>query len=153
MIDTYSAVRTAYYTALNGNVTVTLPVAGSTVIPVYSHVPDSADYPYIFLGNQIDSGGDDVLTRTKDNRYATEHLIEIYAVTGFRTADDNGSYKVADDIANEILQIVLADTPLTITGVENVTTNYDSGTYEVERNETHLVISRQIVMRHTLSQN
>ena len=153
MIDTFAAVRTAYYTALNGNVTVTLPVEGATVIPVYSHVPDSAVYPYIYLGNQIDQGGADIETRTKDNRYATEHLIEIYAVTGFRTADDNGSYKVADDISSAILQLILTDTPLTITGVENVTANYESGTYEVERNDTHLVIARQIVMRHLLSQN
>lgn len=153
MIDTFKPVRTAYYAALNGAVTVDVPGSGSTVIPVYSHVPDAIDYPYIYIGNQSDTGGADIETRTKGNRYATEHLIELYAVTGFRTADDNATKRVADDIADEILQIVLADTPLTFTGVENVTASYEGGTEEVERNDTHLVIVRQIVIRHLLSQN
>ena len=152
MIDTSAPVRTAYYAALNGNVTVTLPVSGSTVIPVYSHVPDNVDYPYIYLGNQSDEGGD-VETRTKENRYATEHLIEIKIVSGFMTSEDNASYKSADDIANEVLQIVLADTPLTFTGIENVTTSLESMSYEVDRNDTHLVIVKEIIIKHLLSQN
>ena len=151
MIDTFKPVRTAYYAALNGNVTVTVEGA-STVIPVYSHVPDAADYPYIYIGNQSDTGGD-VETRTKGNRYATEHLIELFAVTGFQTADDNATKSIADDIASQVLQIVLSDTPLIFTGVGHVTASYEGGTEETERNDTNLVITRQIVIRHLLSQN
>lgn len=152
MIDTSAPVRTAYYAALNGNVTVTIPVLGSTVVPVYSHVPDATTYPFIYIGNQTDQGGD-IETRTKGNRYATEHLIEINIVDGFRTAEDNASNKTVDDIANEVLGIVLSDTPLTFTGLENVTTTFESGSYDEERNDTHLVIVRTIVVRHLLSQN
>ena len=152
MIDTFKPVRTAYYAALNGNVTVSVEGV-STVIPVYSHVPDNTDYPYIFIGNQSDRGGSDIETRTKGNRYATEHLIELYAVTGFVTADDNATKSIADNIASAVLQIVLSDTPLTFTGVGNVTASYEGGTEETERNETNLVITRQIVIKHLLSQN
>jgi len=157
MIDTSAPVRTAYYTALNGHVTVTLPAigdvaAGATVIPVYSHVPDAVVYPFIYLGNQSDEGGD-VETRTKDNKGATEHLIEIKIVSGFLTSEDNASFKSADDIANEVLKIVLASTPLTFVGLGNVTTSLESMSYDVDRNDTHLVIEKTIVIRHLLDQD
>jgi hypothetical protein len=152
MIDTNQPILTAYYTALNGNVTVTLPVLGSTVIPVYSFVPDDVDYPYIVFSDQSDSGGD-VETRTKDNQGASEHLFTIQVVTAFRTSEDNASYKVAQDIADEVLQIVLTSTPLTFTGLENVTASLESYETETERNETHLLITKTIVIRHLLSQS
>ena len=153
MIDTFSPVRTAYFSALNGNVSVTLPISGASTIPVYSHVPDDTDYPFIYIGNQSDTGGEDVATRTKDNKNATEHLIELYVVHGTRSADKNFSYQVVDDITDAVLQLVLSGTQLTFTGLENVTASYEGGTYEVEKNDTHIVASRQIVIRHLISQS
>ena len=153
MIDTNAPVRTAYYTALNGLVSVVIPEQGTTaqVIPVHSMTPVSTTYPYIYIGNQSDDG--DVETKTRDNKFATEHLIEVIIVDGFRLADENQSYKTIDDIANIVLGLVLSGTPLTFVGIGNIVTEFDSGEYDVTLNDTHLVITRKIVIKHLLSQN
>ena len=152
MIDAAAPARTAYYAALNAAVTVTLPIDGSTVIPVYSVVPDGVDYPYILLAEFQETG--DGEARSKDNKGATDMLVNILIVTATETAEDNAGYKVADDIANEILGIVLAATPLTFTGIDNVTTVLEESSYpQVERNDTHLIIVRQLIIKHILSQS
>jgi len=152
MIDTSAPIRTAYYAALNGAVTVTLPIKGSTVIPVYSVVPDDVDYPYILLAEFQNTGPGEA--RSKENLNATDMLVNILIVTATRTAEDNAGFKVADDISGVILGLVLGSTPLAFTGLENVGTNLEDMSYpQVERNETHLVIVKQIIVKHILSQS
>ncbi len=158
MIDAAAPVRTAYYAALNTAVTVTIPADDvratptSTVIPVYSAVPDGVAYPYILLAEFQETG--DGEARSKDNKNATDMLVNILVVTATRTAEDNEGFKVADDIANVILGIVLGSTPLTFTGIDNVTTVLEESTYpQVERDDTHLVIVRQLIIKHILSQS
>ena len=151
MIDTGAPIRTSYFDALDGLVSVTLPIVGVTIIPVFSIVPDGTAYPFILLEDQSDRGGD-VETRTKDNKNATEHLFTIKIVSGFKTAVDHGSYKIVDDITTALLLLVLPATPLTFTGLENVTQSIESIDYERERNDTDLVITKIIVIRHLISQ-
>ena len=157
MIDTSAPVRTAYYAALNGNVTVTIPspsdgTATATVIPVYSVVPDDVAYPYILLAEFQDTSPGEA--RSKENKNATDMLVNILIVTATVTAEDNAGYKVADDISGVILGLVLGSTPLTFTGLENVVTNLEDMRYpQVERNDTHLVIVKQIIVKHALSQS
>ena len=152
MIDTSAPVRTAYYNALNTAVTVTLPILGSTVIPVYSVVPDDVDYHYILLAEFQDTGPGEA--RSKENLNATDMLVNILIVTATVTAEDNAGFKVADDISNVVLGLVLGSTPLTFTGLENVTAAIEDISYPtVERNDTHLVIVKQLIVKHALSQS
>ena len=151
MIDASAPVRTAYFAALDGNVQVTLPIDGVTTIPVYSIVPDDVDYPYILLAEFQETG--EATARSKDNKNATDMLVNILIVTATITAEDNAGYKVADDISNEILGLVLGSTPLTFVGIENVVANIEEITYpQVDRNDTHLVIVKQLIINHVLSQ-
>ena len=159
MIDTSTPVRTAYYNALNGNVSVVIPAnigtgvsTGLAVIPVYSVVPDDVDYPYILLAEFQDTGNGEA--RSKENKNATDMLVNILVVTATVTAEDNAGFKVADDISNAILGLVLGSTPLSFTGLENVVATLEDISYPtVERNDTHLVIVKQIIVKHILSQS
>jgi len=147
MIDTGLPIREAYDTALDGNITV-----NSNNIPVFDRIPDDQDYPYIVLFGQEETGGD-VETRTKDNKNASEVLFEIHVKTGFKGGNVQGGKKLADQISAEILLIVLASTPLTFAGLENVTSVLDSTSYDQEQTETHRVITKEIVIRHLISQS
>jgi len=150
MIDVSAPIRTSYYSALNGNVTVTLPIDGSTTIEVYSQVPDETAYPYISIADITEEGAGEAMT--KDDPYATDVLVSLIIVTAFQTSEDNAENKIADDIANAILAIVLAATPLTFTGLKNKISILEESEYDTARNDTHLVIARKLVIRHVIGQ-
>lgn len=150
MIDIKGPIKAAYYAALNGNVTVTLPVDGSTVIPVYTIAPDETSYPYILIADVSEIGEGEAMT--KDSPYATDALVTLLIVTAFETSEDNESFTVADDIANEILQLVLTATKLTFTGLSHKYAALESSDYETERTESHLIVVRQLVIKHILDQ-
>jgi len=91
------AVRTAYFTALNGNITF-----NSNVVPVFDAyaVPDGVSYPYILLSSQTSIQGN--LKRCK--RYDASILIDI--VTG---STDPIGRSDAEDIAEQIENIINPD--------------------------------------------
>lgn len=91
------AIRTAYFTALNGNVTF-----NSNVVPVFDAfaIPDGVTYPYILLSSQTSVQGN--LKRCK--RYNASILIDI--VTG--SADPIGRSD-SEDIAEQVENIVNPD--------------------------------------------
>ena len=147
MIDTGLVVREAYMSALDGNI-----VVDSANIPVYDMVPDDESYPYVVLWNQEESGGD-VLTRTKDNKNASELFVTLRIVTGFQNGIKHGGKKLADQIAAEVLSLLLGGTYLTFDGLENVSQVLDSTTYEQTRTDSHIIIVKEIVINHLLSQS
>lgn len=92
------AIRTAYYTALNGNVTFE-----SIAVPVFDAyaLPDGIPYPYILLSSQTSNQ----LSIKRCKRYNASILIDI--VTG---STDPIGRSDAEDIAEQIESIVNPDT-------------------------------------------
>lgn len=92
------AIRTAYYIALNGNVTFE-----SVVVPVFDAyaLPDGVPYPYILLSSQTSNQ----LQIKRCKRYNASILIDI--VTG---STDPIGRSDAEDIAEQVENIVNPDT-------------------------------------------
>lgn len=92
------AIRTAYFTALDGNIT-----HNAQVVPVYDAyaIPDSVTYPYILLSSQTSNQ----LQIKRCKRYNASILIDI--VTG---STDPIGRSDAEDIAEQIEGIVNPDT-------------------------------------------
>lgn len=91
------AIRTGYFTALNGNI-----LFESNVVPVFDAfaIPDGVSYPYILLSSQTSTQGN--LKRCK--RYNSSILIDI--VTG---STDPIGRSDAEDIAEQIEDIINPD--------------------------------------------
>lgn len=96
------AIRTAYYTALNGQV-----LHNAIPVPVYDAfaVPDGIPYPYILLSSQTSNQ----LSIKRCKRYNSSILIDI--VTG---STDPIGRSDAEDIAEQIEDIINPDTYLDI---------------------------------------
>jgi len=92
------AVRTAYFTALNGNITF-----NSNVVPVFDAyaVPDGIPYPYILLSSQTSNQ----LQIKRCKRYNSGILIDI--VTG---STDLIGREDSEDIAEQIENIINPNT-------------------------------------------
>ena len=92
------AVRSAYYTALDGQITF-----DSNVVPVFDAyaVPDDVKYPYILLSSQTSTQ----LTIKRCKRYNASILIDI--VTG---STDLIGREYTEDIAEQIDSIINPDT-------------------------------------------
>lgn len=92
------AIRTAYYTALSGNVTF-----NGNDVPVFDAyaIPDGVTYPYILLSSQTSNQ----LNIKRCKRYNASILIDI--VTG---STDPIGRSDAEDIAEQIEDIVSPDT-------------------------------------------
>ena len=92
------AIRTAYYTALDGQITF-----NSNVVPVFDAfaIPDGVTYPYILLSSQTSNQ----LRIKRCKRYNASILIDI--VTG---STDPIGRSDAEDIAEQIENIVNPDT-------------------------------------------
>src|SRR6478736_9640564 len=92
------AVRTAYFTALDGQITF-----DSNVVPVFDAyaVPDDVKYPYILLSSQTSNQ----LNIKRKKRYNASILIDI--VTG---STDPIGRSDAEDIAEQVDAIVNPDT-------------------------------------------
>jgi len=141
MINTGDIIMKAYLTALAGIST-----------NVFFGVPKDEGFPYVEIVNINERGGDDVATRTKQNRNATEVEIVLSIVTGFT---GRSGAKQVDDIATEILAIVLPTDPgskLDFSPIENVTASLESTTYSKEYNDTRMIITKEITINHLLSQ-
>jgi len=92
------AIRTAYFTALDGNITF-----NSNVVPVFDAyaLPDGVSYPYILLSSQTSNQ----LNIKRKKRYNASILIDI--VTG---STDPIGRSDAEDIAEQVDAIVNPDT-------------------------------------------
>ncbi|MNL31417.1 hypothetical protein D3C87_1532040 [compost metagenome] len=91
------AIRTAYFTALNGNVTF-----NSNIVPVFDAfaIPDGATPPYILLSSQTSVQGN--LKRCK--RYGASILVDIVT-----SSTDPIGRSDSEDIAEQIENIVNPD--------------------------------------------
>ena len=141
MIDTGAIIMKAYLTAL-----------ADISVNVFFGVPKDEGFPYVELVNINERGGEEVATRTKQNRNASEVEVVFNVVTGFT---GRAGAKQANDIATEILAIVLPTDPATkldFSPINNVTASLESTSYIKEFNDTRQLIIKEITINHLLSQ-
>ena len=133
--------QTAYYSALNGNVTY-----GGNIVPVYDVVPDGVDYPYIVLADQI------VTDRpsTKDS-YISDVLMQVDIVTGFEGA--YGGKSMMYDISDSVTNIIRTRAPyLSITGFNLFKSTLDIASLITQQTDTHILYINRIRFRHLIEE-
>lgn len=137
------AIRTAYYTALNGNVTF-----NSNSVPVFDAyaIPDGVTYPYILLSSQTSVQGN--LKRCK--RYSASILIDI--VTG---SSDPIGRSDAEDIAEQIEDIVnpdsFADLNLNVNGYDIGNTSRAGDSDLSDKNGIYYIFRKLITYDHIVT--
>jgi len=125
------AVRTAYYTALDGNITF-----NSNVVPVFDAftVPDGVSYPYILLSSQTSNQ----LSIKRCKRYNASILIDV--VTG---STDPIGRSDAEDIAEQIEDIVnpdnFVDPDLSVYGYQIVNTTREGDNDISDKNNIYYI--------------
>lgn len=136
------AVRTAYFTALNGNITF-----NSNVVPVFDAyaVPDGIPYPYILLSSQTSNQ----LTIKRCKRYNASILIDI--VTG---STDLIGRSDAEDIAEQVEDIVNPDTfidlDLSAYGFQLGNTTRDNDTDLTDKNNIYYIYRKLLTYNHLI---
>lgn len=136
------AVRTAYYTALNGQITF-----NSNIVPVFDvyALPDGVPYPYILLSSQTSNQ----LTIKRCKRYNASILIDI--VTG---STDPIGRSDAEDIAGQIEDIINPDTfidlDLSAYDYQLMNTTRDNDTDLTDKNNIYYIYRKLLTYNHLI---
>lgn len=136
------AVRTAYFEALDGNITF-----NSVVVPVYDAyaVPDGIPYPYILLSSQTSNQ----LSIKRCKRYNSSILIDI--VTG---STDPIGRSDAEDIAEQIEDIINPDTftdlDLSDYGYQLGNTTRESDNDLTDKNNIYYIYRKLLTYSHLI---
>lgn len=131
----FFAVQTALYTRLKGDSTLMGLVTG-----VYDYVPETAVYPYIVIGEAIET------PRNAHDRYGRQTVVTLHVWDQYK------GFKRVLQIGARI-QALLDHQPLTLTGLAHVATRYEFGQPltdpEPPGDIRHLVLRYRIVTEQT----
>lgn len=134
------AVRTAYFTALDGNI-----IFNSIAVPVYDAyaVPDGIPYPYILLSSQTSNQ----LSIKRCKRYNVSVIVDI--VTG---STDVIGRSDAEDIAEQIEDIInpddFTDLDLSANGYQLGNTSRDNDTDLTDKNNIYYIYRKLLTYNH-----
>lgn len=134
------AVRTAYFTALDGNI-----IFNSIAVPVYDAyaVPDGIPYPYILLSSQTSNQ----LSIKRCKRYNVSVIVDI--VTG---STDVIGRSDAEDIAEQIEDIInpddFTDLDLSANGYQLGNTSRDNDTDLTDKNNIYYIYRKLLTYSH-----
>lgn len=136
------AIRTAYFTALDGNIT-----HNAQVVPVYDAfaIPDGVTYPYILLSSQTSNQ----LSIKKCKRYNASILIDI--VTG---STDPIGRSDSEDIAEQVDDIINPDTfqdlDLSAYGYQLGNTTRESDNDLSDKNNIYYIFRKLLTYNHLI---
>ena len=139
------AIRTAYYTALNGNVTY-----NGNDVPLFDAyaVPNGVSYPYILLSSQTSNQ----LRIKRCKRYNASILIDI--VTG---STDPIGRSDAEDISEQIDNIISPDTfkdlDLSAYDYQIIDTYRDNDTDLSDKNNVYYIFRKLLTYNHLVVEN
>jgi hypothetical protein len=136
MKDPTSELHEAYYTLLNGNVTV-----NGTEIPVYKWEKPGNE-------TRIEIATTTLTDDSSQDTYILEVLQDVTIVSSLRAPDER---QVADDISSEVCELVIADTLMTMDSFDMLLASltasevfedesYDNTTYRKELTFRHLIV-------------
>tara|TARA_S200002703_G_C3731930_1_gene224966 strand:- start:182 stop:610 length:429 start_codon:yes stop_codon:yes gene_type:complete len=136
------ALQTAYYQALNGNISF-----GGSNVPIYDVVPDGDNYPYILLGSQ------NVIEDVSKDDFGTEIVMDIDVVTGFEGSF--GGKSMAYDISDDVVNAIRTRTAnyLSLSGFTMITTTLDSSLILQEDYENYVLYINKLRFRHKIQQD
>jgi len=136
------ALQTAYYQALNGNISY-----GGSNVPVNDVVPKDADYPFIVFVSQ------NVVEQPTKDDFGTEIVFELDVVTGFEGSF--GGKSQAYDISDDVVQAIRTRTAnyLSLSGFTMVTTTLDSSFILQEDYENYVLYINKLRFRHKIQEN
>lgn len=135
------AIRTAYFTALNGNVL----DKESNAISFYDAfaIPNDATYPYVVLSSQTATQ----VSLKRCKKYNTTMVVDI--VTG--STDPIGRSE-SEDIAEQITDIITPDNfkdlDLTALGYQLGNTEIESDNYINSKNDVYYIFRKIITFKH-----
>lgn len=135
--------QTAYFTALNGQ----LSVGGSNV-PVFDVVPPDTDYPYVVL-----TGQNVIETNFNTDKRITEIVTDVDVVTGFDGSF--GGKKQMFDISDQVIGIIrkVPGSYLSLQGFTMLTSTLDSTVSIQEQSETNVLFINRLRFRHKIQEN
>jgi hypothetical protein len=136
MKDPTSELHEAYYTLLNGQVTI-----NGTEIPVYKWERPGNE-------TRIEIATTTLSDESSKDSYILEVLQDVTIVSSLRISDER---QVADDISSEVCELVVSDTLMTMTSFDMLTASltasevfedesYDNTTYRKELTFRHLIV-------------
>jgi hypothetical protein len=139
MKDPTSELHEAYYTLLNGNVTV-----NGTEIPVYKWERPGNE-------TRIEIASTTLTDDSSKDTYILEVLQDVTIVSSLRISDER---QVADDISSEVCELVIADTLMTMDSFDMLLASltgsevfedesYDNTTYRKELTFRHLIVQNK----------
>lgn len=141
-MDVSKAIRTAYFSALNGNITFK-----SSVVPVFDAyaIPDNVTYPYILLSSQTSNQ----LLIKRCKRYNTSILIDI--VTG---STDPIGRSDSEDIAEQVENIInpdsFIDLDLSAYGYQLGNTNRSADNDLSDKNNIYYIFRKLLTYDHLI---
>lgn len=144
MKDPSLALRTAYYTALNGNITY-----NNATVGVYDHVPQTVVYPYILLGNQTSIDDSD-----KED-FGTDHTMLVEIITGYSTGYKGGGFTAADTIGEDVMELIIVSgshLDLSADGYNVYYTSLVLNENFQENTSTHKIFRKIIRIRHSIQE-
>jgi hypothetical protein len=141
MKDPGYSLRKAYFSKLNGYITL-----NSNDVKVYDNVPNYAEYPYVQIANISTSD-----ESTKDN-FNTNCVVTIQVYTG--TNGYSYSKKDADDISNQVLQLLISKTskPDASPDFSIITAQLESSTYLETQYDGFFEVRKIIRIRNIIEQ-
>jgi len=141
MKDVGFAIRKAYYSKLNGAVSL-----NASNVPVYDNVPDSANYPYIQVSNVsvVDNS-------TKDN-FNSNCVVTVQVFTG--TDGTNYSKADADNITNQVMGLLInrSSLPDASPDFKVITNSLESTTYIESQFDGFYEVRKVIRIRNIVEQ-
>lgn len=128
MRDSHKEIRSKYYLALNGNISITDADGLNINVPVYDNIPNNATYPFIHFDSF--SLAD---TSVKD-QYLQDVRMTLIVYTRYDSS--YGGSTDSDNITNSILQLLIVDPASYFT-----TTNFIAITTRLESRESQKVVT------------
>lgn len=139
-MEVSKAIRTGYYTALNGNVSV-----NGQNVPVYDvfALPEGASYPYILLSSQTST------QRVTKGCKVYDATIVIDIVTGDLNMIGRSQ---SEDIAEQVENLVnTTDINITANGYKIGDTNREGDTDDSNKNGQYYIFRKIMTYRHLIS--
>ena len=140
MKDPQKELVLAIYNVLDGGSI----VWNATSVPTYTVVPDSAEYPYIYVS---DTTSADEGCKTS---YTTRTSTRIDVVAGSKK---RGSRTVADGIATQVTTLLNDSATLTMASFTNCMMRLESIEYREEMSDTDRLIIKGITVMNVIEEN
>lgn len=132
------AIRTGYFTALSGVISV----------PIYDAfaVPEQANYPYVLLSSQTN------IQRIVKRNKVYDATVAIDIVTGSQTPKGKAeSENIAEEIENIITPDTYIDLNIEANGYKIGDTIKINDNYLMQKNDVHYVVRKIITFKHIIS--